>query len=139
MSDGALRICASDELLDGGDGIRFPVGTRDGPTTGFVVRFQGIARGYLNRCAHVGVELDWDRGKFFDRSGLYLMCATHGAVYAPETGRCAGGPCRGQGLRVIRIDEHDGVVSFVPDASTFAPVTGPTIATVHGPGRTEPS
>ena len=139
MSDGAIRICTSGELIDGGDGIRFPVGTRDGPTTGFVVRFQGIARGYLNRCAHVGVELDWERGKFFDRSGLYLMCATHGAIYAPETGRCAGGPCRGQGLRVIPIEERDGFIVFLPDASTFAPVTPAATASNHRPERTDPS
>ena len=139
MSDVAIRICASDELIEGGDGVRFPVGTRDGQTTAFVVRYQGVARGYLNRCAHVGVELDWDRGKFFDRSGLYLMCATHGAVYAPDTGRCSGGPCRGQGLRVIRIEERDGSIAFVPDASTFAPVTAAATASNPRPERTEPS
>ncbi len=121
MTDAAIPVCASADLVDGGDGVRFPVGTRDGQTTAFVVRFQGLVRGYLNRCAHVGVELDWDPGKFFDRSGLYLMCATHGAIYAPESGRCAGGPCRGQGLRVVTVEERDGQVWFVPDPSTFAP------------------
>ncbi len=116
---GGIAVCASDALVDGGDGIRFPVATRDGPADGFVVRYQGVARGYLNRCAHVGVALDWEPGKFFDRSGLYLLCATHGAVYAPDSGRCAGGPCRGQGLRVIAVTELDGTIFWIPDRHVF--------------------
>ena len=116
----AIPICASAALIDGGDGIRFPVSTRDGASNGFVVRYRSVVRAYLNRCAHVGIELDWERGKFFDRSGLYLLCATHGAVYAPDTGRCTGGPCRNSGLRVIAVEERDGTVFWLPDASVFA-------------------
>ncbi|REV42115.1 Rieske (2Fe-2S) protein, partial [Mycobacterium tuberculosis] len=37
--------------------------------------------------------------------------ATHGAVYRPDTGECAGGPCRG-GLVKIALSEHDGVVHW---------------------------
>lgn len=122
---GSILICASGALVDGGDGVRFPVATRDGRADGFVVRYQGVVRGYLDRCAHVGIELDWERNKFFDRSGLYLMCATHGAVYAPESGRCAGGPCRGQGLRVITVEERDGTVCWRPDQSFSVPPPPP--------------
>lgn len=118
----SIPICASDVLVEGGDGVRFPVSTREGPCDGFVVRYRAVPRGYLNRCAHVGIALDWERGKFFDRSGLHLLCATHGAVYAPDTGRCNGGPCRGQGLPVIAVDERDGVISWLPDQRVFAPV-----------------
>ncbi len=127
----AVTICASDALVDGGAGVRFPVRTRDGLATGFVVRFQGEVRGYLNRCAHVGIELDWDKGQFFDRSGLYLFCATHGAVYAPDTGKCAGGPCRGQGLQTIAVEERDATVFWHPDAHFSDP--GPAAAPVIYP------
>jgi nitrite reductase/ring-hydroxylating ferredoxin subunit len=121
MSEPAsVPVCASDALADGGTGVRFPVVTRDGPANGFVVRYQGQVHGYLNRCTHAYVELDWQRGKFFDRSGLYLMCATHGAVYAPDSGKCQGGPCRGQGLRVIAVEERDGTVYWHPDDRTMA-------------------
>lgn len=116
-----IPICPSRNLVDGGDGVRFPVATRDGRSDGFVVRYQGVVRGYLDRCAHVGIELDWERNKFFDRSGLYLMCATHGAVYAPDSGRCAGGPCRGQGLRVIAVEERDSTIYWIPDAHFTEP------------------
>lgn len=116
MSDEALvPICSSDALTDGGLGVRFPVSMRGRDDTGFVVRYQGVARGYLNRCAHAAIELDWDKGHFFERSGLYLMCATHGAVYDPADGRCAGGPCRGGGLRPLDVVERDGQVFWKPD------------------------
>jgi len=37
-----------------------------------------------------------------------LICATHGAMYDPQNGTCAGGPCRGQGLHPVPVREADG-------------------------------
>ncbi|MDQ8021676.1 MAG: Rieske 2Fe-2S domain-containing protein [Moraxellaceae bacterium] len=101
-------ICASEALAEGGDGVRFALTTPDGEQSAFVVRFDGKPRAYLNRCAHVAVELDWNPGKFFDDSGLYLICATHGALYEADTGHCAGGPCRGGALIPLKVLEQDG-------------------------------
>ena len=116
MSDDVLiSICASDELVEGGKGMRFPVTAGGYDTTGFVVRYNGIARAYLNRCAHVPIELDWVEGEFFESSGLYLMCSTHGAIYNPESGHCSGGPCRGGRLRPITVREHEHRIFWVPD------------------------
>ncbi len=95
----AVRVCAADELVDGGPGVRRAARYLDGDAVVFFVRYDGQVHGYLNRCAHVPMELDWVEGQFFDSSGLYLMCATHGAIYAPESGRCVGGPCRGRLLQ----------------------------------------
>lgn len=110
-----ISICDSDALADGGKGVRFPVTAGGEDTSGFVVRFAGIVHAYLNRCAHVPIELDWNEGEFFDSSGLYLMCSTHGAIYMPESGRCAGGPCRGGRLRPITVLEKEGQVFWEPD------------------------
>ncbi|HLX00743.1 MAG TPA: Rieske 2Fe-2S domain-containing protein [Trinickia sp.] len=122
MSDAALdpvRVCASDELVDGGMGVRVAVSYLGGDAVVFFVRYDGRAYGYLNRCAHVPMELDWMEGQFFESSGLYLMCATHGAIYAPDTGRCVGGPCRGGRLRPVQVDERDTpqgrAVFWLPD------------------------
>jgi nitrite reductase/ring-hydroxylating ferredoxin subunit len=115
MSDVAIHICASDMLQEGGKGIRFPLTVSGDDGTGFAVRYDGVVHAYLNRCAHVPIELDWNEGDFFESSGHYLMCSTHGAIYAPESGRCAGGPCRGGRLRVIRTFEKDNQVYWEPD------------------------
>lgn len=108
-------ICGSDALTDGGNGVRFPVIAYGDEATGFVVRYGGKVYGYLNRCAHVPVELDWFKGEFFESSKLYLMCSTHGAIYAPETGVCTGGPCRGGRLRPIAVRESAEGVYWQPD------------------------
>jgi len=95
-------------------GVRFPVTVAGHDSTGFVVRYKGVAYAYLNRCAHVPIELDWAEGVFFDSSGLYLMCSTHGAIYAPYSGRCMGGPCRGGRLHVIDVIEKDQQIFWRP-------------------------
>ena len=114
MSDQIL-VCAAEQLEDGGKGLRFPVTVGGQNATGFVVRYSGKVYGYLNRCAHVPIELDWNEGEFFESSGVYLICATHGAMYAPETGVCKLGPCRGRSLRPLRITEKDHQVFWQPD------------------------
>lgn len=115
MSGDAVFICESADLIERGKGIRFPVTIFSEDTTGFVVRYNNIAHAYLNQCAHVPIELDWSKGEFFESSGLYLMCSTHGAIYAPESGHCLGGPCRGGRLRTIRVIEKDNQVFWQPD------------------------
>ena len=114
MSD-PIYICEASALIEGGAGVRFPVTADGGDRTGFVVRFGDQVHGYLNRCAHLPMELDWNPGEFFEESGLFLVCATHGAVYEPDTGRCAGGPCRGGKLHKLQVIEQDSKVFWEPD------------------------
>jgi nitrite reductase/ring-hydroxylating ferredoxin subunit len=111
----AIYICDSDSLDEGGKGVRFPVTVGDDDLTAFVVRYGLEPRAYLNRCAHLPMELDWTQGEFFESSGLYLMCATHGALYEPDTGHCAGGPCRGSRLHAINVIERDKKIFWEPD------------------------
>lgn len=106
-------ICASSDLEEGGRGVRFTVIHRGQEEPAFAVRFEGRVRAYLNRCAHVPMELDWLPGEFFDHSKLYLVCATHGALYAPESGQCLGGRCHGRGLVPLVMEERDGAVYFL--------------------------
>jgi nitrite reductase/ring-hydroxylating ferredoxin subunit len=102
-----LRVCASSDLVDQGLGVRFDLGP-DQPA--FAIRWEGVVQAYLNRCAHVPVELDWLPGQFLDDRGVYLVCATHGALYEPSTGACVEGPCRNQHLRKLPAVEHEGSV-----------------------------
>jgi nitrite reductase/ring-hydroxylating ferredoxin subunit len=114
-------VCASGDVVEGGAGVRFPVQAFGDAATAFVVRYGGKAHAYLNRCAHVPIELDWVKGEFFESSGLYLMCATHGAIYLPDSGLCAGGPCRGGRLRALAVREEEGRIFWQPDQQIQAP------------------
>lgn len=104
-------ICGSAELEDARRGVRFEVPRTSGAAAAFAVRFEGRVHAYLNRCAHVAMELDWREGEFFDAEGLVLICSTHGALYAPDSGECLGGPCAGcGGLEPVAVEERDGAV-----------------------------
>lgn len=108
-------ICSSGELVDGGRGVRFTVDRHGVSEPAFAVRYQGRVHAHLNRCGHLPVQLDWQPGEFFDHSGLYLICATHGALYAPDSGRCLGGRCNGKGLEAVAVVEHDGQVLLIEE------------------------
>lgn len=110
MAQGPRLICASADLGEAGRGVRFEVARRGARQAAFAVRFRGRVYAYLNECVHAGLELDWLPGEFFDASGLYLICSAHGALYAPESGRCLGGPCRGGALVALPVEERDGRV-----------------------------
>lgn len=106
---GDLRlICAADEVVEAGLGFRFTVsqGARELPA--FVIRYRGQVHAYVNECGHVPTQLDWLPGEFFDSSKLYLICSIHGALYAPESGRCLGGRCQGKGLKPLAVCEIEG-------------------------------
>lgn len=115
MAEDPRVICDSSALEEGGKGVRFKVQTPEGELPAFAVRFSGKAYAYINRCAHVPVELDWMDGAFFDYSKLYLICATHGATYLPESGVCVLGPCKGARLTPVAVEERDGRISLLKE------------------------
>jgi nitrite reductase/ring-hydroxylating ferredoxin subunit len=117
VADGERLICAGSALEDGGRGLRFEVEWRGRREPAFAIRYRGRVHAYLNRCGHVPMELDWNEGEFFDISGLYLICSTHGALYAPGTGACVGGRCNGRGLQPLPVVERDGNVYLMQEGN----------------------
>ena len=113
MADAARLICASADLREARSGVRFDVELEGAQVPAFAVRYAGRVAGYLNRCAHVAMELDWQEGEFFDADGRDLICSAHGAVYAASSGQCLGGPCDGKPLVRLRMEERDGGVYFL--------------------------
>src|SRR6266850_4561236 len=113
MADEKRLICPSGSLAEAGRGVRFEVEYFGQPAPAFVVRQDGKVHGYLNRCAHVAMELDWQEGVFFDSSASYLICSTHGAAYDARSGHCIGGPCNRTPLVKLRIEERAGSVYFM--------------------------
>ena len=121
--DDPQRICASSELQERGHAALFDLLEHGQPLRGFALRIDGRVVAYLNRCAHVPMELDWTPGVFLDADREFIMCSTHGAVYAPPTGHCLGGPCLGRGgLTPIHVVERAGSVWWLPSA-TLRPVS----------------
>lgn len=68
-----------------------------------VVRWGRQVFGYVNRCPHDGVNLDWERNQFLDPNGTRLMCGKHGATFELGTGHCVEGPCKGRGLMPVAL------------------------------------
>lgn len=111
MAEALIPLCQSADLQDSGRAVPFDVSYAGQTCRAFAVRFEGQVQAYLNRCTHVAMEMDYQPDRFFDTEGRWLLCATHGATYAPDTGACVGGPCRG-GLVKIHLSESQGVVHW---------------------------
>lgn len=112
MSDAGMKICDSDKLESGGAGYGFFVSESGAQSPAFVVRHEGAAYAYVNRCPHLMLELDWEPGEFFDTAGEYLICSNHGALFEPATGLCVDGPCTGASLVQLEVEESDGAVAL---------------------------
>jgi nitrite reductase/ring-hydroxylating ferredoxin subunit len=106
-------ICASADLDEASASVRFEVSLEGDVAPAFAVRYRGRVYAYLNRCAHVPVEMDWQQGEFFDYSRLYLICSVHGALYDPTDGTCLLGRCQGRGLTPVPMLERDGAVYYL--------------------------
>ena len=115
---GALPLCHSTELVEKGHALLFDVRHFHEPARAFALRFDGRVVAYLNRCAHVPTEMDWQPGEFLDSGREFILCSIHGAAYEPRTGRCAGGPCGRGRLTVIEVAERDGQVYWYPSPDT---------------------
>lgn len=110
----ALPLCPSAALADGGNAWVWDVLQYGQPARAFVLRYDGQARAYLNRCLHVPVELDWQPGEFLDSDRRFIICSVHGATYEPEDGRCVGGPCGRGRLTPVDVAEVAGQVYWYP-------------------------
>ncbi len=84
----------------------------------FIVRWGKQVFGYVNRCPHDGVNLDWEANQFLDGSGKLIVCGKHGSLFELATGKCIEGPCLGQSLEPVSVCVVDGDIC----------VTGVTLA-----------
>jgi nitrite reductase/ring-hydroxylating ferredoxin subunit len=89
--------------------LEFRVGEDDWPFRGVIVRWQSEVYAYANSCAHLGHPLNLAHDRFFNADRTLLICASHGALFEPDTGLCVGGPCAGASLRELpcRLEGED--------------------------------
>jgi len=57
--------------------------------------------GYVNRCPHNRIRLDFVPGEFLSEDGRFLRCGTHGALFRVDSGRCIKGPCKRKWLEAV--------------------------------------
>lgn len=111
-----LVLCASSALQERGRAHVWPLRLCGEPVRAFALRIDDRVVAYVNRCAHVPAEMDWNIGEFLDAEGRRIVCSIHGASYEPASGRCVGGPCGRQALLKVAVSEADGTVTWYPDA-----------------------
>ena len=110
----AVPLCASAALEDRGRAWVWDVLEHGRSLRAFALRFDGQVVAYLNRCAHVPTEMDWQEGEFLDLGKRWILCSIHGASYEPHNGRCVGGPCVGKRLTPVAVTERGGQVYWYP-------------------------
>ncbi len=114
VADPGLPLCVGHALEERGKAWAFDVLEHGRPVRAFALRFDGTVHAYLNRCAHVPVEMDWQPGDFLDSEQRVILCSIHGAAYEPANGRCVGGPCGRGRLTALRTEERGGMVYWYP-------------------------
>lgn len=89
------KLCHINDLNDpGAKGFDFE-------TPVFVVKKDNQVYGYINKCPHTGVNLEWQENDFLNIDKTFIQCSVHGAIFSIESGSCIQGPCNGIGLKAI--------------------------------------
>jgi len=104
-----FKIATINELKNG-QSKKFIVFRKKRETEAFLIKRDERHYAYLNLCRHWTVGLDFDDNEIFSEDQEWLVCKNHGAIYHPETGECASGPCNGAALYRVPVVEENGDV-----------------------------
>ena len=110
-------ICAVDEIPDNGArGFTLEINSNEHEF--FIVRTNDQLHGYINRCPHTGVNLNWKPDQFLNLDGDLIQCSTHGARFRIDDGYCVFGPCAGQSLKSVKLDIKEGRIFLTINKDT---------------------
>ena len=79
----------------------------------------GTLTAYRNACPHMGIELDWDPTRLLTRDSRFLRCTGHHALFDAQTGLCTKGPCQGETLTRLKIQEAEGELFLDTTSSSW--------------------
>lgn len=118
LSEMGLGLTAGDILCgleDIADGAAKELSYRSGDAIHdiFLQRKGEEVFAFKNICPHAGTPLNMDDGRFMEKTGTYLMCHTHGALFQLHDGLCVAGPCNGASLQALDIIVENGNVIVV--------------------------
>jgi nitrite reductase/ring-hydroxylating ferredoxin subunit len=88
----------------------FRLGAGEWPLTGFVVQAGAEVHGYVNRCAHQSLPLNYLPDRFLTHDGSMILCTAHGAIFEKSTGYCVAGPCAGRSLVRLAVEVVEDLV-----------------------------
>lgn len=100
-------LCPLSNIMDGG-AKEFTYRSGKDIYDIFIQRLGDNTFAYTNVCPHAGTPLNMDEGQFMEKTGRYLMCHTHGALFQFEDGLCVAGPCNGASLTTVEISVKNG-------------------------------
>lgn len=72
----------------------------------FIVKKHGQLHAYRNLCPHQSINLEWKKDVFLDVEKSLIQCASHGALFTIQEGRCVAGPCVGKNLQELPLRTH---------------------------------
>lgn len=113
------RLCAAADVPNGGATL---VMARNQPAQEAIllVRRGDRVDGFVNRCPHMGLPLDWKPDRLALRGGDFLRCSHHGALFRVDDGRCVDGPCVGEQLEAVALQVVRGAVMLAAEPSCRA-------------------
>lgn len=109
MSEATHVVARLADLPDPG-AREFFIGAGDWPFRGFLVQVEGRLRAYANVCPHKQHPLNLMDDEFLVPGEKLLRCASHGALFEPESGLCVFGPCAGRTLTALECRVENGQV-----------------------------
>jgi nitrite reductase/ring-hydroxylating ferredoxin subunit len=109
MSGDAYEVGAVADLAPGTT-KKFTLACDGREVEAFVVNHAGRLAAYVNRCCHIPMTMDWVENQFLTEDGRFIQCATHGALYEPDSGECVAGPPVGRCLTAVPLEVRDGVI-----------------------------
>ncbi len=105
-------LCTLDDLQTG-DAKEFSYRAGTDIHDIFIQRKDDDVYAFVNICPHAGTPLNMEQGKFMEKTGNYLMCHTHGALFQLSDGLCVAGPCNGASLQAVEIKVENGNIVVV--------------------------
>jgi nitrite reductase/ring-hydroxylating ferredoxin subunit len=109
----ARALCRLDELVDG-EARGFGPFEGEGAKL-IVVRRGGRIAAYWDACPHYGgTPMAWRANKYLNAAGDRIVCASHGAEFEIENGRCMLGAAFGLSLKRAPVEVVAGSVVYAP-------------------------
>jgi nitrite reductase/ring-hydroxylating ferredoxin subunit len=109
------RVLCSLADLEATGSKGFAVGEGDWPLRGFLVKTSKGVAAYVNYCPHAGHPLNFKVDRFLTPDRNLILCASHGALFTRDEGRCIAGPCPGASLTPVPVQIVGEHVMLAPD------------------------